>query len=349
MEKTSNVGRKVRITKFYDDSIGAIGVVEEDNPSECYIRVKMKNGDVHHPYRPGHQEAQCELLPEENEYHIDKLRDKKFWVATPTQEDWNKVCEVFQRANIKWCSNVEATGNKDHWKVYKTNNGIGYNYENDQKLGYSPKSTYTDKVEIFITAESFIQANQPTMNKNTQALEQIELLKAQILKIEESLKEPVWEPKVGEWVYVVDTASTSINKNGDVKTIKEIKWGRVGKGETSDVKICKLAGEGSYERLQDIRPATPEEIAAAQVTTVTIGSSSIPVKISKGLIEADGKRIAIADLEITIQQIKQIEVGKITSWSVEVQNDTRFLKIGCSLFSPNEIQQVITEYKRINE
>lgn len=327
MEKTSNVGRKVRIIGPYHNRkeyIGKTGIVTKDG--EMIWEVEMEDGVELMPYCPSTHEPQCELLPEENEYHIDKLRGSKFWVATPTQEDWNRVCEVFQRAGIRWSDGREANR-----LSYISSGGILYNQSWEPKLTHGRNSS-EHKV---IPTEQFLNDNQPTMNKNTQALEQIELLKQQILKIEESLKEPVWEPKVGDWI--------ANNKDGEIEQIGEKCGGEVYKSTKGRSMWIQKTGETHY------RKATPEEIAANQQVTVTIGSSGIPVKISKGLIEADGKRIAIADLEITIQQTKQIEVGKITSWSVEVQNDTRFLKIGCSLFSPNEIQQVITEYKRINE
>ncbi len=346
MEKKRNEGRKVRIKEYgaFPQYEGKIGTIVIDHPIDEYYHVKMDGtNSTLMPYREYHEDAQCELLPEENEYHIDKLRDQKFWVATPTQELWNKVCEVFQRAGIRWCSNIEATGNEDCWGSYKASNGIGYNYNGDGMLGYSPKSTYEHSIKIFITAESFIQSNQPTMNKNTQALEQIELLKQQILKIEESLKEP--EYKVGDVVYIISGGSGAYGVNGKIGTITNE---RCTDGHTSSsirVKVKDSVWGLTTDGIPyNLRKATPEEIAANQQITVTIGTEGKVVTISKGKIVApDGKVVTIED----INMVCGIMMGTrgFNSWTVTFPE----VKIGCiESISYDQLKAVQDAYHKIN-
>ena len=55
--------KKVRITGCYEEYIGQIGIVTDESLN--IFEVKMEDGRKLAPYKPGHGQAQCELVEEE--------------------------------------------------------------------------------------------------------------------------------------------------------------------------------------------------------------------------------------------------------------------------------------------
>lgn len=348
MEKKENlIGRKVKITeKFkdvYPEYVGKEGVVIKDKEDEKFLVVKMADGEEIWPYKPGTYNPQCELLPEENEYHIDRLRDKKVAIHCTTAEEYKQVVKLMDVAHSSKMFN-DTQG----WKSYEDEVVV---YCNDYPMYGSKRYAKEDGSKI-ITAEQFISQNQPTMNKNTQALEQIEALKKQIAAIEESLKEPVWEPKVGDWITILYSGRKSHDIDGQMNANNSEK---LKAGDT--VKITKVGAKGSgggiwlyttgdiKDAVQHLltRKATPEEIAANQQVTVTIGVKETAVKITKGRIEAAGREVPIEEIEKIVRTMTGTK--EVCGWVVTMNT----IDIGCCTgITAAEMKAVQDAYHKIN-
>lgn len=344
-KKENLAGKRVKITdkKGYPSYVGQIGTITDTmGEADGLLSVTLESGIKLMPWGPEYHKPQCELLPEENEYHIDKLKGTKTAIHCTTAEEYKQVVKLMDAAySRKMFNDIQG------WKSYEDEVVV---YCNGYPLYGSKRYAKEDGSKI-ITAEQFIQANQPTMNKNTQALEQIELLKAQILKIEESLKEPVWEPKVGEYVTCKPGYKSSGGKS-------DPQYAGAGYKEGHTYKITKVEEAPKHDSkwvLQGgnddcgvwsayVRPATPEEIAANQQVTVTIGTEGKVVTISKGKIMApDGKTVTIKD----INMVCGIMVGTrgFNSWTVTFPE----VKIGCvESISYDQLKAVQDAYHKIN-
>lgn len=80
-----------------------------------------------------------------------------------------------------------------------------------------------------------------------------------------------------------------------------------------------------------------------QSKTLTLGSSNIEIKISKGKIEAAGRNVDINRLTELISIMKG--KGTISAWSIQYP----ITKIGCSTFTLAELEQIVETYNELNK
>lgn len=97
-----------------------------------------------------------------------------------------------------------------------------------------------------------------------------------------------------------------------------------------------------------IRKATEEEIERTQQKKVVIGNKGIEVTISKNLIAADSQFIDIAFLRSLLTQLTVKKYHNLPWNEFYLQKDIRFIKIGCCLFSIQEIEKVVNTYNELN-
>lgn len=174
--------------------------------------------------------------------------------------------------------------------------------------------------------------------------------------------EPVYEEelKEGDWIYILATGGNIGSYNGTVKNniivgkcyrILQIEpknsYGDIN-AELSGNSRIRLHTDGQdYEK--HYRKATPEEIELTQVKKIIIGNKNVEVTIKKGYIGADGKRIPVGALKDIIKRFE----GDLRSgfpWpDCNFVKDVRFIKIGCSIFSIEEIEKVLSVFAEIND
>lgn len=79
------------------------------------------------------------------------------------------------------------------------------------------------------------------------------------------------------------------------------------------------------------------------IKTLTLGDKNIKVTISKGKIEAEGKEVNYTQLNNLIKNMNNS--GNINSWVVSFPA----VKIGCSVFTLAELEQVVETYNELNK
>ncbi len=162
------IGRKVRITKYkaWPQYIGKIGVITyecngHEGDDTAAVTVQMEDGQYLSPLLPGSQSAECEWVTEPDiSLKIDQLKasGRKIAIHTQSQEQWDKVLEIMEGANVKWCNGDKATdeGNAQ-WGNNGKNSAIGY----QRTLEYSPVEFYRSEGYQIVEASDFIAANTP--------------------------------------------------------------------------------------------------------------------------------------------------------------------------------------------
>lgn len=160
-------------------------------------------------------------------------------------------------------------------------------------------------------------------------------------------KEKTIEYKVGDWIYINNigvrcTGDIPVNNTGKIKAIPNIK--NAHKWYYDLENGCRIGGD----RDSDIRPATPEEIAAAQYKVVEIGDNRTKVTISKGKIEADGREIRIMTVKNLIAHIEKIENEELF-WSIGVSIT---IAPSCSRkvtgVKVSELREILEKYNELN-
>lgn len=80
-----------------------------------------------------------------------------------------------------------------------------------------------------------------------------------------------------------------------------------------------------------------------QSKILTLGSSNIEIKISKGGIEAAGREVGIEYLVSLLENMKRY--ANISNWDVSFKE----VKIGCSTFTLVELEQIVETYNELNK
>jgi hypothetical protein len=103
------------------------------------------------------------------------------------------------------------------------------------------------------------------------------------------------------------------------------------------------------------KPSTKEAYEAQQVKTLVIGDKDYRVNISKDKILLNVPGGEYFDIMILKNMLNPVFVNcaeKLNSYKVEFKEfntiEERIIKIGCSYFSPKEIQLVVDTYKSLN-
>lgn len=80
--------------------------------------------------------------------------------------------------------------------------------------------------------------------------------------------------------------------------------------------------------------------------TLTLGSSNIEIKISKGKIEAAGKEVRYGCITNLVSNMKLQDLSfSHTDWKVSFPS----VKIGCSTFTLSELEQIVETYNELNK
>lgn len=340
-------GDKVRIIDGYPNYIGKIGTILDDSirKGEHCTWVKMEDGETICPFLPIASNPQCEFIEEsvqEEKYSVDKIRDKNIWIACPTQEEWDQVCEILAEAKVK---NTDGTylKKKDElfkWSIHKEINGIGYG--KGERLSFSPASWYNYYEQI--TAQQFIIDNINNNNMDKQTLQdKIVALEKELNSLKEEVNKPEWKPLAGEWVTYTGSGE------GEWTTGKARKLSKVANNGYQD--IVWACGEAIGVYIKDIRKATPAEIKEAEnkSITLTIGSNSKTVVVKKDEIVCDDRSYKIGDLK---SLVASFSYGEISHYAIHIKENIRFIRIGCesqdNMFSIEELRSVIKAYEKLN-
>ncbi len=85
----------------------------------------------------------------------------------------------------------------------------------------------------------------------------------------------------------------------------------------------------------------------SKVKELIIGSSNVKVRVEKNQLTVEGKQVSISALK-TLIGFNRFGTTTIYAWDVDFDDKMRFIKIGCSNFSLNELQSVVDEYNKLN-
>jgi hypothetical protein len=143
----------------------------------------------------------------------------------------------------------------------------------------------------------------------------------------------------GTWVVLVSNKAGSGYRAGDIGKIGINRAGT--HAAVVDVKGKNTSANSCF--YTDLRKATPEEIKKASGTTLTIGSRNTTVQITGGVITSHGRVWNRPEIEQLVKH--HTRQSSLLSYSVGVDYDVRFIRIGCTdennLFSIKELQSVL--------
>ena len=344
----SNIGRKVKIVKgqsadspIYDTItlIGEIGEVIDENKN--LITIQMKDGTKRKVWSPDCKNDVNECIwYNEPEYTIEAIKGKRIAVHCPTQEEYDLVCPIL--------NGKENRLNGSEWKNYGEKTAV----QQDQYGGSFGDIPFYEKNKWeIISAQTFLTAN--NIKTMTATEKKIKELEDQLNELKESLKAPQY--KVGDWVYIKDGGCrigpgmqghklTGNCYKISSDTRRGTKWGYTLEGTPAECDTISGSSSDGSDIGHFLRPATPEEIAAASKVKVTIGDAGKEVTIEKGKITAhDGNTISIKVIDNLVESMNGTR--KAGMWKVECHK----IDVGCvKNITLAQLQKVQEEYKHLN-
>ena len=72
---------------------------------------------------------------------------EKFYVKSKTRKRWDEICDIFQKAGVKWANERNAK-KYNYWEIYKENSKIFLGYIGDKSLSYGNTNEGVRKVKF---------------------------------------------------------------------------------------------------------------------------------------------------------------------------------------------------------
>lgn len=210
------------------------------------------------------------------------------------------------------------------WKHYANNLVINFK---DSSIFNSHINSDNTKRFTIIPAAEFIKANQSISTE-----QQIENLQKQLDELKQSVRKSLFKTEDGKDVYIGDLFHIITAMNNIVGIIANNYSGR-----DSSVKYFS-----SYKKAEEWL-----ETNKSKSETITIGSNHTCVVISKKSIKVGFEDIDVLRIKTLIGQLT-FNFNKLGKYSVYLDKNARFISIGCSEFSLNELQQVVDIYNKLN-
>lgn len=148
--------------------------------------------------------------------------------------------------------------------------------------------------------------------------------------------------KEGDLVYIEEGGCGAAGANGKIGKIIHNKSVQDGNGGSKIKVLIYNSVWGLNEREYSIRKPTQEELESLKNVTLTLGSGNISVKISKNSIVADNKLVTASSLQALYRHLSAD--FRTFPWEVQIP----IVKIGCSVFTKEQINQILVEYDKIN-
>jgi hypothetical protein len=376
----SYIGKKVIITKYYDNYIGEVGEIIDEN--YIYFTVKMNDGHLLQPFKPSYYTPQCKFV---GNYKLEDIDNKKYCINCPTEQLAIKTIEILSNYGWEWMDGISLTTSLSRWHVYK--HSTCYSLDISKKLCYGTIDFYENKHFNIIPAEEFIKQNTKFEIMKTEftvdgpkSLKSaiIEELKDRgykefstdtpkyILKDNERLafdtKNEIYQAKFNgtpdftlpqDWDQVIKILSKDNIKVGDYVVCLEDSTGFTHdklykvKNPNGDFGNILIERDDNGSRTngwhkQYFRKATLEEIEKHinRVEILNIGDNKTPIKITKNGIYVEGNEITLSTIENTIG--KMTTQGYICDWKIDFDK----VNIGCCKnITLEELNKIIEIHK----
>lgn len=242
-------------------------------------------------------------------------------------QDWNRALELASELEEEMPEYVEITDGFGCW--YKTGE-IYKIYHADTKPGYLAYYNHPTDRAYWIDSKQAKVISKEVYDKQQQELADKELLEKLIkesdLKIGDTIKTLTFGKGIIREFYLINSSKSAEERSYSVQEEwkKTYKPFLAIKFDNSSVPVNKV------EKLPETK-------------TLTLGSSNIEIKISKGKIEAVGQDVYFHHLDALVKAMQLYRT--LGDWKVSFPS----VKIGCSTFTLAELEQIVETYNELNK
>lgn len=338
----SYIGRRVKLdTRTYGGELAKVVTEQMMSNGHTLWEVETEGGSTRRPWASINTDPlyrQCELLPEETITSTNNQNQSTMNTQSNTQapetfyitSQYPEIMKVFWE-EMKKVGYTDVSCATKNWQSIASNSVYSKN-----------TSDYTQVYISTVTHNPTPRTEDKQYTLPQQWTEALKHITDAAKYWEEVEKKPVY--KTGDWVVIME------NQLGDpvgtVTQIVKIQESEVTvKNMTTPKSVCTIWSAS----ISKIRPATAQEIAAAQSETVTIGTSKTVVTIKKGSIKADGTEIPVNKVRNLIISLTAIAEAGLPWATVATIDIAPTCSRGVKGVTLAELEEIVRVYEKLTK